>query len=229
MIVLAGGLIVAATACSSGSNGATGATGPIGATGPQGDTGAQGPQGSPGPQGPQGPQGPTGNANVLVDTFTVTNAQWIYNSQYSLETSPGSYTEYFTRYDDVTDNAITADVLSTGMVLVYFVPNPIVNTTQWAPLPYSFLDGSGSFTYNYAYETSLNQVELEFFFNTLNTSTATPVLSTYDIPSLQFKIVVVSGAVAQSLKMAHINLGNADAVLRFVSHVQNVKRAAIHP
>ena len=52
--VLAGALIVVATAC--GSSGATGATGPQRATGPQGR------------------QGPTGNANVLVDTFTVTNA-----------------------------------------------------------------------------------------------------------------------------------------------------------
>jgi len=214
MTVLAGGLIVVATAC--GSSGATGATGP------QGATGAQGPQGSQGPTGPQGPQGPTGNANVLVDTFTVTNTQWLYNSQYSLETSPGSYTEYFTRYYDAVDSAITADILATGMVLVYFNPNPIVSATQWTLLPYQFLDGSESFTYNYAFETSLDQVQLEFFFGTLNNGTPTPVLSTYDIPTLQFKIVAVSGTVAEGLKVAHIDLGNADAVLRFVSRFKAI-------
>jgi hypothetical protein len=153
----------------------------------------------------------------MVDTFTVTNAQWLYNSQYSLETSPGSYTEYFTRYYDATDSAITADILATGMVLVYFNPNPLVSTAHWTLLPYQFLDGSESFTYNYAFETSRDQVELEFFFGTLNNGTPTPVLSTYDIPTFQFKIVTVSGTVAQSLKVAHIDLGNADAVLRFVS------------
>ena len=205
MTVLAGGLIALTTAC--------GSSGAAGATGPQGATGAQGPQGS---------QGPTGNANVLVDTFTVTNTQWLYNSQYSLETSPGSYTEYFTRYYDAVDSAITADILATGMVLVYFNPNPIVSATQWTLLPYQFLDGSESFTYNYAFETSLDQVQLEFFFGTLNNGTPTPVLSTYDIPTLQFKIVAVSGTVAEGLKVAHIDLGNADAVLRFVSRFRAI-------
>jgi hypothetical protein len=214
MTVLAGGLIVVATAC--GSSGATGATGP------QGATGAQGPQGSQGPTGPQGPQGPTGNANVLVDTFTVTNTQWLYNAQYSLETSPGSYTEYFTRYYDATDSAVTADILATGMVLVYFTPNPIVSTTQWISLPYQFTDFSGSFAYNYAYETSVDHVALEFFFVTLNSTNPTPSLSTFDIPTFQFKIVAVSGTVAQSLKVAHIDLGNADAVLRFVSRFRAI-------
>ena len=93
---------------------------------------------------------------MLVDTFTVTNTQWLFNSQYSLETSPGSYTEYFTRYYDAVDSAITADILATGMVLVYFNPNPLVSATHWTPLPYEFLDGSESFTCNYAFETSLD-------------------------------------------------------------------------
>src|ERR1700740_1532619 len=55
-----------------------------------------GPAGPVGPQGPQGARG--GAANVSTDVFTVTGANWLWNSQYVYETSPGSYTEYFTRY-----------------------------------------------------------------------------------------------------------------------------------
>ncbi len=105
-------------------------TGPAGATGP---TGPAGPQGAPGPQGPEG------NANVLVDTFTLTNSQWAYNSQYYFETTPGSYTEYFTRYHDVTDSAVTQSILNTGEVMVFFVPDdrqqcqPVVTITLCIP------------------------------------------------------------------------------------------------
>lgn len=96
-----------------------------GKTGPAGATGPQGTQGSTGAAGPQGPQG---NANVKVDTFSLTSAQWLYNSQYSLETSPGSYTEYFTRYHTLNLASVTQGILDSGMVMVYMVPNPLANT-----------------------------------------------------------------------------------------------------
>ena len=132
-------------------SGCSKSTGPACATGPQGTTGATG---------AAGPTGPQGNAYVLVDVFSLTNSQWIYNSQYSLETSNGSYTEYFTRYHDVTDSAVTQAILNTGEVMVFFVPNPIVDTNQWAPLPFQFVDGSNIFTYNVAFETMPYTVRL---------------------------------------------------------------------
>jgi hypothetical protein len=182
-------------------------TGPAGATGPAGPTG---------PQGPTGSQGPEGNANVLVDTFTVVNSQWIYNSQYYFETSPGSYTEYFTRYDDVTDSAVTPSILNTGEVMVFFVPNPIANPNQWAPMPYVFLDGSGSFTYNVAFQTFPYTVELEYFFNVINNGTAPPVLSTWKIPTYKFKIVVISGTISTAMFQAGIDKSDYNAVSTYL-------------
>jgi hypothetical protein len=199
--VLMGGMIVVAASC-----GSAGSTGPTGATGATG---------------PAGPQGPEGNANVLADTFTVTNSQWLFNSQYSLETSPGSYTEYFTRYYDATDSSITSDILTSGMVLVYFVPNPLVSTTQWEPLPYSFEDGSANFSYNYAYETSVDQVELEFFFAPNNPTASIPTLSTFTIPSHQFKIVAVGGSIAEGMTAAHVDTRDYAAVMQYISKRRN--------
>jgi hypothetical protein len=199
-------IIVFAVSCSK--------TGPAGATGPQGTTG---------PQGPTGSQGPEGNANVLVDTFTLVNSQWIYNSQYYFETSPGSYTEYFTRYYDITDSAVTQSILNTGEVMVFFVPNPIANANQWAPLPYVFLDGSGNFTYNVAFQTFPYKVELEYFFNQLKT-VAPPNLSTYDIPTYKFKIVVISGTISTAMEKAGIDKGNYAQVSAYLNFSKSAGR-----
>jgi len=181
-------------------------TGPAGATGPAGSTGSTG---------PQGPQGPEGNANVLVDVFSLVNSQWIYNSQYSLETSNGSYTEYFTRYHDVTDSAVTSSILNTGEVMVFFVPNPIVDTNQWAPLPFQFVDGSNIFTYNIAFETMPYTVRLHYFFTQLQAGTI-PNLATFNIPTYKFKIVVISGTISTAMQQAGIDKSNYNAVSAYL-------------
>jgi hypothetical protein len=178
-------------------------SGPAGATGAQGATG------------PAGPTGAQGNANVLVDVFSLTNSQWIYNSQYSLETTNGSYTEYFTRYHDVTDSAVTQAILNTGEVMVFFVPNPIVDTNQWEPLPYVFLDGSGDFTYNVVFATSLYTVELDYFFNQLKT-VSPPTLSSFNIPTYKFKIVVISGTISTAMQQAGIDKSDYNAVSAYL-------------
>jgi hypothetical protein len=181
-----------------------------------GSAGATGPSGAAGPAGPQGPQGPQGNANVLVDVFSLVNSQWAYNSQYSLETSSGSYTEYFTRYHDVTDSAVTEAILNTGEVMVFFVPNPIVDTNQWAPLPYQFVDGSNIFTYNIAFETMPYTVRLHYFFTQLQAGTI-PNLSTFNIPTYKFKIVVISGEISTAMQQAGIDKSNYNAVSAYLS------------
>ena len=181
-------------------------SGPAGATGAQGATGAAG---------PAGPTGPQGNANVLVDVFSLTNSQWIYNSQYSLETSNGSYTEYFTRYHDVTDSAVTQTILNTGEVMVFFVPNPIVDTNQWAPLPFQFVDGSNIFTYNIAFETMPSTVRLHYFFTQLQNGTI-PNLATFNIPTYKFKIVVISGTISTAMQQAGIDKSDYNAVSAYL-------------
>jgi hypothetical protein len=143
-----------------------------------------------------------GNVQIIADVSgyyspssttyvtSVTNSQLLWNSVYSFATGPGSYTEYFTRYDDLAVPAVTQNVLNTGSVQVFFNPNPLSSTNQWLPLPYSFLDGSGNFNYYFGYTTSVGQVELEVFFQQIVPGSTIPTLSTYTFPTYDFKVIV---------------------------------------
>ena len=131
---------------------------------------------------------------VLVDTITVPSANWIWNSQYSLQTSPGSYTEYFTRYVDVPISQLTQSFLSgAGTVQVYFTPNTLANPNMWLPTPYYFLDGSYDFNYVVAFQTYPGIVELDYFFQQVIPNSTIPTLSNYTIPVYTFKIVLTQG------------------------------------
>ena len=185
-------------------------------TGPQGPIGTTGASGATGAAGPAGPQGPAGNADVQVDTFTVVNAQWAWNSQYAFQTSVSSFTEYFTRYYNASFSKITQSILNTGQVMVYFTPNTSNNTNQWAPLPYQFTDGSGNFNYEFAFETNVGTVRLHFFFVQLVASATIPTLSTYILPAYKFKIVAISGTISTGLKNAHVDVNDYNAVSRYL-------------
>src|SRR6202000_185659 len=163
----------------------------------------------------KGATGAEGNANVQTTVFSLTNAQWLWNSNYEFQTNPSSYTEYFTRYADNTVSTITQDILDNGEVMVYFTPNTSNNTNQWAPLPYEFTDGSGNFNYEMAFETNVGTVRLHYFFVQLVASATIPTLSTYTIATYKFKVVVVSGTLAASLKKNNVNLNDYNAVSKF--------------
>lgn len=164
-----------------------------------------GPAGAKGPVGPQGPAG--GASNVRVDTFTVKGSDWLWNSQYVYETSPGSYTEYFTRYYVRHNNTITTGVLDSGLVVVYFTPSPVNNPYQWAPLPYQF-DSSFGYTDNYVYVTAVGQVTLHYFFIQTDPTSTLPTLSTYNDETRKFKIVSITGKAFKAAVANHVNLNN---------------------
>jgi hypothetical protein len=164
-----------------------------------------------GPAGPAGPQGPEGNANVKTDVFSIGGADWLWNSQYIFETSPGGYTEYFTRYYVRNNNTVTQDVLDNGMVLVYFTPSPEYNPNQWVPLPYQFDLGFG-YTYNYVYVTAVGGVTFHYFFIQTDASATLPTLSTYNDIVRKFKIVTVTGTTGNFLRVNHIDLNNYQEV-----------------
>ena len=194
-------VVFAAAACSK--------TGP---TGPQGANGVAGPVG---PQGPTGPQGPAGTANVFTDTFTLVNSQWLYNSAYVYSTPGGGYTEYFTRYHDQAFSKVTKGVLDTGMVLVYFTPN-MTDTNQWSPLPYSFLAFGSAYYYNYAFESMPGKVRLHFWYTANGSGTPPSTLSTDQLVTRKYKIVVVaSGAVATAMRRDRVDGGDYNQVMKY--------------
>jgi hypothetical protein len=129
----------------------------------------------------------------LTHVVTETSADWLWNSQYIFSTNPSSYTEYFTRYVNISVPAITSSVLASGTVQVYFEPSLSETADSWTPLPYQFTDGTGDFDYDYAFVTSLGQVQLEFFFVQRNPTATLPTLSTFTLATSDFKVVVTPG------------------------------------
>jgi hypothetical protein len=188
-------------------------TGPIG---PAGAAGANGSAGATGASGAQGPQGPEGNANVLVDTFSVTNAQWLWNSTYEFQTGPGSFGDYLTRFYNAADSAVTPGVLDSGQVLVYFTSDPINNPNQWSALPFQFTDASGNFDYEIAFETNAGAVELHYFFVQLVSTATIPTLSSFVIATYKFKIVATTGMINTAMVHAGVDVGNYSAVSKFL-------------
>lgn len=172
--------------------------------GPQGPAGPAGPTGATGPTGPQGPQGPQGNANVKVDTFTLTNSNWLWNSNYTFSNGTDTSTSWSTRYSDRSYTGITQSILDNGLVLVYFTPNAN-NPSQYEPLNYSYLSFNSQFYFHFVYETSLGKVRLHYFYTPNGTSGTTPVLSTAVLPNYKFKIVAVAGAIGGRYQNGSIN------------------------
>lgn len=183
----------------------------------QGPAGIQGPAGAQGTPGPQGPQGPQGNADVMVDTFSLTSSQYAWNSFYYFAVSGNSADFFFTRYHDCPFPAVTADALASGMVLAYFVPDTAYNIDQWAPLPYSYLNYTGDFYYNIAFETKVGSVRIHYFYSPNGkTGTVPTTLSTDVIPTHRYKLVAVSGKIADAMRRAKVDLADENAVSRFL-------------
>jgi hypothetical protein len=178
--------------------------------------GNTGPAGVQGPAGPQGVKGDSGNANVVVDTFSLTSAQFAYNSFYNFETTGGSVDEWFTRYHDCAFPAVTGEVLATGMVLAYFVPDPLDFPNQWAPLPYSFLAFGDQYYYNFAFQTDTGVVRIQYYYTPNGTSGTIPnTLSTEVIPTRRYKLIAVSGEVADAMRREQVDVGDEAAVTAF--------------
>jgi hypothetical protein len=150
-------------------------------------------------QGPQGQTGANGNANVVIDTFTVANADWADKATYSHVTQfdPGSG-YVFPGMDYIRPlQAIDSSILATGLVMVDV--NAVWNypgyANRWIPIPYSFY--GGSWTYNLDYLTDLYQVKLDFYLTRLVANTGANPSSTdvqnVDLPTYKVKIVVIAG------------------------------------
>src|SRR5579859_1145670 len=164
----------------------------------------------------QGPQGPMGNANVKVDTFTLTSAQWIWGSVYYFSPQAGTNYNFLTRYYDAAFPALTRGILDSGMVLVYFTSDPNHDADQWVPLPFSFLEIVDNFYFNLAYETNLGAVRLHFFLTPMRPLGTVPALSTYPIATYKFKLVAVSGTIAGAMEQQGIDTRDYGAVNRFL-------------
>ncbi|MBE2289152.1 MAG: collagen-like protein [Chitinophagaceae bacterium] len=153
--------------------------------GPKGDTGPQGPAGT------NGVNGTNGNANVKTGTATILPGDWGFDGSTGLNTVDISYA------------AITADIVSTGTVSVFFT-----NTSgNWVGLPYTIW-GSPSVTINYAYKVGLVSLSVQ------NTNLTAQGLS------IQVKIVAISSAQMKANPKA--NWKDYNEVMAIVNNAQEI-------
>lgn len=149
-----------------------------------------------GDQGPVGPAGAPGNANVKSGAIAPTNAEWLWNSNYCLQTSPSSTTCWFTRYVDVAVAEIDSNIVDNGAVLVFMEPDP--GTNRWVPLNYSYTSFGGTYMFNYAYEVMDGNLRLHFYM-TPNTG-ANPSSQTWTLATLKFRYVIIAGKALQLIQ-----------------------------
>lgn len=181
--------------------------------GPTGPRGPQGPQGEQGTEGPEGPQGPEGNANVVADTLTLTDSDWIYNSIFWLGTGPGASSGYISRYADLAVPALTQDILYAGEIRVYMEHAPSATPGAMTSLPLIF--SHTSYTRNYFYELSVGQIRLHYFHTRNDPSFTPPNPQTVTIPDRLYKWVVIEGTLASQMEKDGVDLNVYDEVASY--------------
>ncbi|MGK7313243.1 MAG: hypothetical protein ACN0LA_13495 [Candidatus Longimicrobiales bacterium M2_2A_002] len=172
-------------------------------------------EGPTGPQGEQGPQGEAGNANVVADTLTLTNGDWISNSIFWLDTSPNSSTGFISRYVDLNIPAITEEILYAGEIRVYMENSPISAPGSLTPLPVVFI--VSDYSRNYFYETSVGKIRLHYFHRPNYAGATLPNPADETIPTRLYKWVVIEGTLASQMMAEGVDLDVQDDVSQFLS------------
>ena len=168
-----------------------------------------------GEQGPTGPSGADGNANVVTGTISPTSAEWLWQGLYIFQTTPGSWTSYFTRYVEIPVAEITPDIIANGAVLVSFEARP--GFGNWTPLPFQFVDFSAAYIFNVVYEVSEGMVRLHFFYMLNYLGAATPDLETAAIPTYTFKYTVIEGTALEAMAAFEVDVTDHDQVMEFLA------------
>ncbi|TAE25020.1 MAG: hypothetical protein EAZ92_12745 [Candidatus Kapaibacterium sp.] len=164
----------------------------------QGPAGPAGPQGPPGPVGPQGPAGTGGGTaapTARTINFTVQPSQWLAQGV----GSPGAYLQ--SGWFNVAN--ITADIMATGVVLVYSQMQAVSATAViWQQLPITFSEGGTFQVVDAQYQ--LGQVQV--FIN--SPSGVAPFRPTR---SFSYRVVAIPATTTAELKQ-FVDISNYNAV-----------------
>jgi hypothetical protein len=163
-----------------------GPEGPAGATGPQGPPGTNGttgPAGATGPQGPAGstgPQGPAGTANVIYSPWTdFVNATW---------SAPVVEFGKTVRNYPATAPGVTASIVTTGVVLVYWRDQGLPNPQQMPSISYNITQAVNQYL---GFALLTGQIQIKFF-NIDNTNDP----GTFSGAGNSYRYIIIPGGVA---------------------------------
>lgn len=160
--------------------GATGAQGPTGATGPTGPTGPQGPTGPAGPTGPTGPQGPIGTANVIYSPWT----------DFVAGTWGAAVNEFgkTVRNYGAAAPGVTASIITSGVVLVYWRDAGLPNPQQMPSISYNITQPVNQYL---GFALLTGQIQIKFF-NIDNTNDP----GTFSGAGNSYRYIIIPGGVA---------------------------------
>jgi hypothetical protein len=112
--------------------------------------------------------------------------------------------------------------------VVYVSPDEFNYPNQWVPLPFEYTNtDTGTFNYELVYQTSVGNIRLDYFFVPLTPSAILPNLLTYDIPTCQFKFVLITGTALSMIKQNHININDYRAVSKITGIWQQDSRRVV--
>ena len=168
-----------------------------------------------GEQGPTGPAGADGNANVKTGTISPTNAEWLWSSIYWFQTDPSTAIGYGTRYVDIPVEDITPEIISTGLVLVFFEARP--GTGKWTPLPFQLVMFGAAYTYNLVYEAMDGMIILHYFYMLNDMGGTTPDLATAVIPTYTFKYIVIEGTALEAMLAREVDVSDYDRITEYLT------------
>jgi hypothetical protein len=180
----------------------------------EGPTGPQGPQGEPGPQGVEGLQGEQGNANVVADTLTLTNDDWLSGGGlFYLDRGSPIWTGYPNRYVTIDVPHITEDILYAGDIRVYMQNSPTANPGAWVSLPLDFI--LSDYNIHYVNEIYVGQIKLYYIHTPNNPDATVPSVTNQLIPTRMYRWVVIEGSLISQMEEAKIDLDNYNEVEAF--------------
>jgi hypothetical protein len=170
--------------------GATGTQGPAGANGATGPAGPTGPSGPAGPTGPTGPQGPAGTANVIYSAWTdFVAATW---------GAPVNEFGKTVRNYPATAPGVTASMITSGVVLVYWRDIGLPNPQQMPSISYNITQSVNQYL---GFALLTGQIQIKFF-NIDNTNDP----GTFSGAGNSYRYILIPGGVAGGRgKMVAIN------------------------
>jgi hypothetical protein len=151
----------------------------------------------------------------VTGTISPANAEWLWQGSYAFQTTPGSWTSYFTRYVEIPVAEITPDIIANGAVLVSFEARP--GFGNWTPLPFQFVDFNAAYIFNVVYEVSEGVVRLHFFYMLNSPGATIPDLETAVIPTYTFKYTVIEGTALEAMAAREVDVTDHDQVMEYLA------------
>ncbi len=121
---------------------------------------------------------------------------------------------YYTRYVDIPGDELSPDIISTGLVLVFFEADPGSGT--WTPLPFQYVTFGSEYAYNIVYDVMDGMIRLHYFYTRNDLSGTIPDLEMAVIPTYTFKYMVIEGTALAAILAREVDVSDHDRITEYL-------------